>query len=86
MLEIREHEDRCRSIRYLQRLYSKYFNRTLGELEKLYNIPKKEFDEQYIKVMEKALPLVKNESEKRSMYNVIETYYGRPPKYKVDEI
>lgn len=85
-LEMEKHEPRCRSIKYLQRLYAKYFNRTLADLEKLYNIADKEFNEDYIKVLERTLPLVKNEAEKRSMSNVIETYYGRPPKFSIDEV
>ena len=52
----------------------------------LYNLADKEFNEKYIKVMERALPLVKNEAEKKSMSNVIETYYGRPPKFSIDEV
>ena len=85
-LELQQHEARCRSVKYLQRLYEKYFNRKLADLEMLYNLADKEFNEKYIKVMERALPLVKNEAEKKSMSNVIETYYGRPPKFSIDEV
>lgn len=85
-LQMQQHEARCRSIQYLRRLYKNYFNKDLADLEKAYNINDADFNKSYIEVMERVLPLVKNESERRSMSNVIETYYGREPKFKVNEI
>lgn len=85
-LEIHEHEDRCRSIKYLKRLYKKYFKRELEDIAELYNMPGEDFDKAYIFVLEKALPYMTDLTEKRGVTNVIETYYGREPKYKVSEL
>lgn len=85
-LEIHEHEDRCRSVKYLKRLYKKYFKRELEDIEGLYRMPNDDFDKAYIFVLEKALPYMTDLTEKRGVTNVIETYYGREPKYKVSEL
>lgn len=85
-LEIHEHEDRCRSIKYLKRLYKKYFKRELEDVAELYNMPGEDFDKAYIFVLEKALPYMTDLTEKRGVTNVIETYYGREPKYKVSDL
>lgn len=65
-LEIHEHEDRCRSIKYLQRIYRKYFRRELEDLAKLYNMANKDFDKAYIYILEKALPNVTDIIEKKA--------------------
>ena len=85
-LEIHDHEDRCRSVKYLKRLYKKYFKRELEDIEGLYRMPNEDFDKAYIFVLEKALPYMTDLTEKRGVTNVIETYYGREPKYKVGEL
>lgn len=85
-LEIHDHEDRCRSVKYLKRLYKKYFKRELEDIEGLYRMPNDDFDKAYIFVLEKALPYMTDLTEKRGVTNVIETYYGREPKYKVSEL
>ena len=85
-LEIHEHEDKCRSIKYLKRLYKKYFRRELEDVAELYNMSGKDFDKAYIFVLEKALPYMTDLTEKRGVTNVIETYYGREPKYKVSDL
>ena len=85
-LEIHQHEDRCRSIKYLQRIYRKYFKRELEDLAKLYNMANKDFDKAYIYILEKALPNVTDIIEKKGITNVIETFYGREPKYGIEEL
>jgi len=85
ILEMDKHESRCRSIKYLQRLYRTYFNREL-EVKDLYNLNDKTFDESYIKVLEKVLPKVESDLERRGITNVIETYYGREPIYSYREL
>lgn len=85
-LEVYDHEDRCRSVKYLKRLYKKYFKRELEDIEGLYRMPNDDFDKAYIFVLEKALPYMTDLTEKRGVTNVIETYYGREPKYKVSEL
>lgn len=85
-LEIHQHEDRCRSIKYLQRIYKNYFKRELDDLARLYNMANKEFDKAYIYILEKALPNVTDIIEKRGITNVIETYYGREPIYGIEEL
>ena len=46
----------------------------------------KDFDKSYIYVLEKALPNVTDIIEKKGITNVIETYYGREPKYGIEEL
>lgn len=85
--EARKHEDRCRSIRYMVKLNKQFYNKEL-DLPKLYNMQDKEFNEIYIKRLRIILVKVKetNPLEARGIENVIETYFGRPPKYKISEI
>lgn len=85
-LEIHEHEDRCRSIKYLQKVYRNYFSRELEDLPKLYDMNNQDFEKAYMYVLEKALPMVTDPVEKKGITNVIETYYGREPKYGIEEI
>lgn len=85
-LEIHEHEDRCRSIKYIEKLYRKYFNRQLVDKPELYRMRNTDFDKAYIKVLEKVLPMITETTEKKGITNVIETYYGREPKYRIEEM
>lgn len=85
ILEMRKHEDRCRSVKYLKRLYKDYFNKEL-EVKDLYNLNDETFDKSYIKVLEKVLPMITNEVERRGITNVIETYNGRPPIYEISDL
>lgn len=85
-LEIHKHEDRCRSIKYITKLYKRYLKRELADKRVLYDMDDKEFNEKYIHVLEKVYPFITNITEKRSMSNVIETYYGREPKYTINEV
>ena len=86
LTELHEHEDRCRSIKYIEKLYRKYFNRQLVDKPELYRMRNTDFDKAYIKVLEKVLPMVTESIEKKGITNVIETYYGREPKYRIEEI
>lgn len=85
-LEIHKHEDRCRSIKYITKLYKRYLKRELADKRVLYDMEDKEFNEKYIHVLERVYPFLTNITEKRSMSNVIETYYGREPKYTINEV
>ena len=85
-LEIHKHEDRCRSIHYIDRLYKRFFHKELANKREMYEMVDSEFNKKYINVLEAVYPLVTNLSEKKSISNVIETYYGREPKYTLDEV
>lgn len=85
-LELADHEDRCRSVKYLKRVYKKYLNSNLNVSKELYEMNQEEFDKRYINTLEKALPRVTDILDKRGMTNVIETYYGREPKYTFEEV
>lgn len=86
LTELHEHEDRCRSIKYIEKLYRKYFNRQLVDKPELYRMRNTDFDKAYIKVLEKVLPMITETTEKKGITNVIETYYGREPKYRIEEM
>lgn len=85
-LELADHEDRCRSVKYLKKVYKKYLNSNLNVGKELYEMNQEEFDKRYINTLEKALPRVTDILDKRGMTNVIETYYGREPKYTFEEV
>lgn len=85
-LEIHNHEDRCRSVKYLDRMYRKLLNRQLLNKKELYEMSDKEFDEKYIKSLEYLLPHMRNILDIRGTTNTIETYYGREPKYSFYEV
>lgn len=51
MQEVKEHEDRCRSIRYLKKVYKKYLNRTLENINDLYSMSKDNFTKNYDQVL-----------------------------------
>lgn len=85
-LEIHNHEDRCRSVKYLDRMYRKLLNRQLLNKKELYEMSDKEFDEKYIKSLEYLLPHMTNILDIRGTTNTIETYYGREPKYSFYEV
>lgn len=85
-LELADHEDRCRSVKYLKKVYKKYLNSNLNVNKELYEMNQEEFDKRYINTLEKALPRVTDILDKRGMTNVIETYYGREPKYTFEQV
>lgn len=85
-LELHNHEDRCRSVKYLKKVYKKYLNSNLNVNKELYEMNQEEFNKRYINTLEKALPRVTDILDKRGMTNVIETYYGREPKYTFEQV
>ena len=85
-LEVYEHEDRCRSIKYLKKLYKNYLLRELEDIQALYNMRDEDFNKAYIRVLEIVLPKVRNKIEKHGIENVIETYYGRPAKHGIEDL
>ena len=70
-LEVYEHEDRCRSIRYMERKYSQLFNRTIDKRQ-LWEISKEEFDKKYDEFLKYIEPKV-NGTEKM----FIQKYYNK---------
>ena len=82
-----KHEKRCRSVKYISRMCSKYLDKKVDE-EELYQMEERTFKKRYILTLEKLLPNVKEYSplEARCIENVIETYYGREPRYSLKEI
>lgn len=86
--ECRNHEDRCRSIKYISKIYIKYFNRELEQLDEMYKMNKKEFDEKYVQLLKKILPLAKEKRTREAnvIENVIETFYGRKAKFDIEGI
>ena len=64
-----EHEDRCRSIRYIERQY-KRFNFGTVDKKELYNLSQEEFDERYKKLLKIVLEKSTNENEKQIIRNI----------------
>lgn len=65
MTEVHEHEDRCRSINYIKRLYSKFFSGREVPLKELYEMSNDEFDTNYYKILEIVLPKLPEEEKER---------------------
>lgn len=59
-----EHEDRCRSVRYVVKQTKKWFGKTLDKKE-LYEMNKEEFQKKYDELLKVILKNTKNESEKK---------------------
>ena len=64
-----EHEDRCRSIRYIERQYKRFNFGTVNKKE-LYNLPQEEFDTRYKKLLKLVLERTTNEREKQIIKNI----------------
>lgn len=75
MNEVHDHEDRCRSIKYIGKLYSKFFPERELPLKDLYNMSKQEFDVNYEKILDVIYPKLEGK-EKDDMKNVIESRHG----------
>ena len=71
-----EHEERCRSVRYIERQY-KRFNLNNGNVDKasLYNMPQDEFDSKYRLLLKKVQELTNDAREKQIIENIF-----NPPK------
>ena len=85
-LEIHEHEDRCRSIKYLQKVYRNYFSRELEDLPKLYDMNNQDFEKAYMYVLEKALPMVTDPVERKGIINTLEMFKGGKEVYGIGEV
>lgn len=55
LTSIKQHEDRCRSIQYLKKIYRKYFNREIRDIEKLYEMDNQEFLLKHDEVLKELL-------------------------------
>ncbi len=86
MCNFDKHFDRCSSIDYVCRNYTKYFNKTIDKsaLCKLSNI---EFGQRYWEFCELLVdkPGLSN-LEKRALTNAILTHYGKEPLYEIEEM
>lgn len=85
--EIPEHEDRCRSIAYLKKLYKDYFPTRDLPLKKLYGMSNDEFDDNYYKILEIVNKQIEPSSkEAKLLTNVLETRKGNKEKYKIKDL
>ncbi len=73
LLNIKKHEDRCRSVQYLKKVYRKYLNREIENEDELYSMDDKVFNANYDQVLKKLLELP-NLSE--SEQYCINKYFG----------
>ena len=83
--DLDEHYDRCSSIDYVIVQSEKYLNRSFGK-EKLWAMDKSTFDKFYIKVCEEIFKVMPEGWQKHILENVILTYYGKDPKFTIEEI
>lgn len=59
--EVHEHEDRCRSIKYIKRLYLEFFPERAIPLKELYAMSKDEFNSNYKKILDIVYPKLKGQ-------------------------
>jgi len=83
--DLEEHYDRCSSIDYICTQGEKYLNRTF-DTNKLWEMDKSTFDKLYIKVCEETFKVMPDCMQKHLLENVILTYYGKEPKFTIDEL
>lgn len=57
LISIKRHEERCRSVQYLKRVYRKYFNREIENEDELYTMDDREFNANYDQVLKKLLTI-----------------------------
>lgn len=85
--EIPEHENRCRSIAYLKKLYKEYFPTRELPLKSLYEMNDGEFDDNYYKVLEIVNKQIEPSTrEFKLIANVLETRKGSKEKYKIEDL
>jgi len=67
--EMVNHEDRCRSVRYILKQYKRF---NLGQIDKkfLYQLPQEEFDIRYKKLLRLVHSRTNNEQEKKIIDNI----------------
>lgn len=65
--ELDLHEDRCSSIKYIQRQYKRFgWPKLTGtQIKEMYNMSEEEFDEKYKVILRKVQKLTNDENEKR---------------------
>ena len=80
-----EHYDRCSSIDYVYTQSRKYLHKTFDK-DKMWDMDKSTFDKFYIKVCEEIFKVMPEGWQRHILENVILTYYGKEPKYSVEEI
>lgn len=69
------HEDRCRSVRYLKKLYKDYFNRAIDETTEndLFRMSEEKFNETYFLILEKTYKKMPDGFDKKLLENVLNT-------------
>lgn len=83
--DLGEHYYRCSSIDYVYTQGRKYLHKTFDK-EKMWAMDKSTFDKFYIKVCEEIFKVMPDNWQRHILENVILTYYGKEPKYSVEEI
>lgn len=74
--ELDKHEDRCSSVKYIQKQYKRFSwpKLTGTQIKEMYEMPEEEFDEKYRVILRKIQKLTNDESEKRRI-----EYIFNPP-------
>lgn len=83
------HEDRCRSIKYMDKIKKRYFGMGLKDKRELYQMSQAEFDEKYYKCLELCLPRAKAKghiSDARGIENVLATRNGGKPIWTYNDV
>lgn len=73
LLNIKKHEDRCRSVQYLKKVYLKYSNQEFPNEDELYALDEKVFNAKYNRILNKLLKLQKLSEIERFCIN---KYFG----------
>lgn len=89
--EIRSHEDRCSSVKYLEKLSKWCFNHGLSNQTKsvYYKMSQEEFDDKYYEILEKCLPHLKVKGrtlDVRGIENVLSTRNGGKAKWSARQV
>ena len=71
--DLSKHENRCRSVKYIEKMCKKYYEKDLSDKKMMYEISDEEFDKKYIESLEKFLPRV-DDKQKELISKVLETY------------
>ena len=83
--DLEEHYDRCSSIYYVYTQGRKYLHKTFDK-QQMWAMDKATFDKFYIKVCEEIFKVMPNGWQRHILENVILTYYGKEPKFTIEEI
>lgn len=79
--EFEEHQDRCRSIKYIERQYKRFNWGEVRNKAEMYNMSEEEFDEKYKIILRKVQNATTDEMEKRR----IEFIFNPPSQEKAKE-